>query len=445
MGPLGLKMVSAELAPLGALGRGASALVHRMLYLPEMRIVAVKSLSVFEEAARRQLKNELRVFLEATSDNIVGMLGGFFDEGYVTMVIEHMDRGDLQSYVDKHGPVSEPVAREVATQILKGLYPLHARHQVHRDIKPGNILLCSDGLVKLGDFGLARQLLDTNDYTLTPGGTIVYLSPERVTSNITSTAADIWAFGISLFHILTGHLPVPAEFWRLVQFMAAPEQEMPLKLDGSRFSAALCDFLGQSLRKDHTLRGTASSLLRHPWITGQPFEAFAPQSLMPAAAIAQAGSGASAVPIVAAAAAAASNVASEVKSGHRPAQPTGPPAELPWSGPRTPSASELSNFIAALRGHLWKGKTTWTQTDVAQMAYLAQQMGWAWEPFRQAVEVEAAMHLSGRLFGQPLQQAPQASSAAAATAAGAGAAAASASSPQQQTQQTQQQPTRLKQ
>ncbi len=402
---LGMKILPTQLVSFGHLGRGASALVERMLLLPDMRVVAVKTLSVFQDAGRAQLVNEIRVFANSSSDdNVVGLLGAFSGEGCATLVLEHMNRGDLQSYVESHGPLPESAAREIAKQVLKGLRRLHSKYQVHRDLKPGNILLNSDGMVKLADFGLTHALSHTDDYTVTPGGTIVYLSPERVNKNVTTTASDIWAVGIVIYYVVTGKVPVPGEFWQLMKFMSSPEEDFPMRLDEKVFSAAMRDWLRQCLRKDHLTRATAAQLLQHPWILGQSHIPEPETTTSTSTAAHPEGKSAG-----------GSASSSSSSSGGGVVVPPISPSDLPWTKLRQPSSKELAFLTNALFDTVWKGaKRAWTAQDLTRVNFIAREMGWVAEPVISAFEAK-------------FKQANEAAAAAGAAAAAAGAAGAAPS------------------
>src|ERR1700674_878088 len=108
------------------------------------------------------------------------------------------------------GPLPVDEAVRIAAQILEGLRTLHAANIVHRDVKPGNVLLTAGGEVKLSDFGLARQL-ETDETRLTHDdsllGTFQYLSPEQALGEEVDARSDLYSVGVVLFEMLTGRLP----------------------------------------------------------------------------------------------------------------------------------------------------------------------------------------------------------------------------------------------
>jgi len=208
------------------------------------------------------------------------------------MVLEYMDHGSLADCLTAHGPLPEPVLSSITKTLLGGLKHLHQQLRiVHRDIKPGNILLNSAGQAKLADFGMSGQLANTLSHLASWVGTAAYMSPERISGGSYSFDSDLWSLGLSLWECSMGLFPYgdagerlangppPTEedslddpgrgvcFWELLhQIVEADSPQLP----SGRFSPAFCTFVHQCMRKETTERPTASELLLHPWLTECP-------------------------------------------------------------------------------------------------------------------------------------------------------------------------------
>lgn len=378
---LGMKMSVNDFVFIGDLGKGASANVKRAIHMPTMKLVAVKMLKIYDKSVRGQFKSELLALLKQ-SPNLMNMLGVYFSEGYVTMVLEYMNRGDLQSVIAKYGVMPEDVIRPIARQVLLGLQAMKALHLVHRDLKPGNILCDNKGNVKLSDFGFTKQLDGTDFMTSTGVGTTVYLSPERVRSEAYAFPADIWSVGVTLFYMATGSMPIPSEFFKLLHFMSNPEEEPVLNLDPKKFSAEFRDFVKQMLRKDPKQRGTPENLLKHPFLkplndgTGgsQP----SPSNASPVESKED-----NAPP---------GAVRKKVNPAGGKKKDEGP-ALFPWCAQYFPSNETMEEITGEMKSTVWADKKSWSMADVALLHTVAEQMGVDWETFKSAFEKAFAIRI----------------------------------------------------
>ncbi|KAG6587289.1 serine/threonine protein kinase [Phytophthora cinnamomi] len=280
---------------LGELGHGAGGKVYKALYMPTFRLVAVKVIRVYDQKKRHQMVRELKslyvnfvplataTFASSTDTTQAACeeLVIFYDAytnpevGSVSIVLEYMDGGSLEDYVQsatvgsdgKTGCLSEKEIANVAACGLKGLAFLHEHHQLHRDIKLSNMLINDQGQVKISDFGISRDLESTLAKATTFTGTLLYMAPERISGGMYSYPSDIWSFGLAVMACAIGKLPVPTKdgYWGVVH--AVQEQPSPrLKDYGDNFSPELCDFLDQCLQKNPMYRPPAARLLEHPFI-----------------------------------------------------------------------------------------------------------------------------------------------------------------------------------
>jgi len=262
-----------DLEMLEMLGKGASSMVRRALHKPSGTPLAVKIVNVFDKGKRDQLMRELRTLYSSTFPWLVSFYDCLYDEGAMYIVLEYMDGGSLADLLTAaqltgSGPLSELMLAKVCTRVLAGLQYLHReRHQVHRDMKPGNILLNSSGEVKISDFGLAAELDSTKEMCASFVGTHAYMSPERLGGKHYSFSSDIWSLGITLVECALGRYPYPAYngsnyFVLLSQIINDPPPALP----ADAFSVEFRDFVSLCLRKDPSQRPPAEALLEHPFI-----------------------------------------------------------------------------------------------------------------------------------------------------------------------------------
>lgn len=203
----GRKLGTLELT--GPLGRGGMGTVWEAVDTSLHRRVAVKFLTEAKDDARRRFLREARLAAGLSHPHIVTVHQVAEEAGVPYIVTELMEGGSLDQIVGGMGPMAPAAAAKLLLQAASALEHAHARRVVHRDIKPGNMLLTADGVLKVADFGLARSLGDASDLT-TPGtvvGTPQYLAPELCTGGEPGPATDLYALGCTGWFLLTGKKP----------------------------------------------------------------------------------------------------------------------------------------------------------------------------------------------------------------------------------------------
>jgi serine/threonine-protein kinase len=193
---------------LGELGRGAMGVVYKAEDPSLDRVVALKTIRLGDDAEGRK-EYEKRFFLEAkaagklTHPNIVTIFDFGEEEDLAYMAMEVLEGVDLRARM-RGDPIPVPEAADIALQVAEGLAFAHERGIVHRDIKPGNIMLLERGPVKIMDFGIAR--MRTADHKTSTGvvlGTPRYMSPEQIAGQPVDQRSDIFSLGTVLYEMLT--------------------------------------------------------------------------------------------------------------------------------------------------------------------------------------------------------------------------------------------------
>ncbi|HKW20280.1 MAG TPA: protein kinase, partial [Ktedonobacterales bacterium] len=196
------------------IGRGGMATIHRATDLRMGREVAIKILrEVYSSDPKfvTRFQREARAASALQHPNIVQVFdyGQSGDAYYIVM--ELINGADLRKYLKREGVLTPDRAVEIAHDVALGLGAAHRRTIVHRDVKPQNVLLNDDGLVKLTDFGIASVYKDVDAERLTTTGmtlgTVQYYAPEQAQGEIVTPAADIYALGIVMYEMLTGRTP----------------------------------------------------------------------------------------------------------------------------------------------------------------------------------------------------------------------------------------------
>ncbi|WP_205470838.1 serine/threonine-protein kinase [Nocardioides sp. SYSU D00038] len=174
------------------------------------RPVALKRVAASTELSPEgeRVEREARLSARLNHPNVVAVFDLVDDGPTRWLVMEYVDGVTLSDLVRHHGPLPPDQAAPVLLQAATALEAAHAAGIVHRDVKPSNILVASDGTAKLTDFGIARTLTDPS---LTKTGLVTgspaYLAPEVATGRTATPASDVWSLGATLFHALTGHPP----------------------------------------------------------------------------------------------------------------------------------------------------------------------------------------------------------------------------------------------
>lgn len=159
-----------------------------------------------------RFRDEAKAAARLSHPSIVAIYDTANDDGVEAIVMELIEGLTLRQYLDDHGPLSLADATDLTVQVADALEAAHAARIVHRDIKPGNIMLCADRRTKVTDFGIAKALEEgdrTSDGTML--GTAKYLAPEQVEGEPVDGRADVYALGVVLFEALTGQAPFSAE------------------------------------------------------------------------------------------------------------------------------------------------------------------------------------------------------------------------------------------
>src|ERR1700722_12245264 len=244
-------------------GRGGSSVVWRAYDAELQRGVAVKIMAGAAAAdpnLDRRFHREARRVASMTHPNIVPVYDFGTDRGQSFIVMEYVEGQSLRQILGSSGPLPIPAVAKVAVDTLSALGQAHERGIVHRDVKPGNILVATGGEVKVVDFGVAKSLDETTDLTVLGSfiGTATYASPEQFMGGRIGPESDLYSLGCVLYHCLVGHPPFEAddvEKLILQHRFADPQPVSTVRADVPRsMSAAIMSALDKDPSK--RVRGT---------------------------------------------------------------------------------------------------------------------------------------------------------------------------------------------
>ncbi len=260
------------------IGRGGMGQVFKAEHALMGRHVAVKVLprakaTPDSEAAFRR---EMRILGRLDHENVVRAFDAGYDAQVYYLVTELVPGVDLRRHIRKHGPLDEVSAASVFTQVARALDFAHAQGLVHRDVKPGNILVMDDGRVKLLDLGLAGSTLETEALQLGKKvvGTMDYIAPEQIRSvDDVGPPADIYALGCSMYFALTGEVPFRGGSRNEKMRRHLTETAVPLHRLAPHLSQQLCHVVEAMMAKSVADRiGSAAEVIQRlsRWTPDRP-------------------------------------------------------------------------------------------------------------------------------------------------------------------------------
>ncbi|WP_295153574.1 Stk1 family PASTA domain-containing Ser/Thr kinase [uncultured Ruminococcus sp.] len=193
------------------IGVGGMADVYKAQDVMEDRPVAVKILKPEfsgDEEFLRRFRNESKAIAVLSHPNIVKIYDVGFTDEIQFIVMEYIDGITLKEFIEQQGVLKWKDALHFITQILRALQHAHDKGIVHRDIKPQNIMLFTDGTIKVMDFGIARfSRIDGKTLSDKAIGSVHYISPEQAQGEMTDERSDIYSVGVMLYEMLTGRKP----------------------------------------------------------------------------------------------------------------------------------------------------------------------------------------------------------------------------------------------
>lgn len=242
------------------IGVGGMAVVYKAKCRVLNRYVAIKIL-------REEFLNDPEVIdkfkqesLSAASlghPNIVNVYDTGIEDNIYYIVIEYVKGETLKKYINRKGKLEEKEAIEISKQIAEALKHAHANKIIHKDIKPHNILLTEDGVVKVTDFGIAKaSTSSTINNTSNVIGSVHYFSPEQARGGYVDQKSDIYSLGVVMYEMVTGTLPFDADNHITVAMKQIQENPEPpsLKVKGLKISNNFEEIIMKCLEKHQSYR-----------------------------------------------------------------------------------------------------------------------------------------------------------------------------------------------
>ncbi|CAL6005002.1 Kinase [Hexamita inflata] len=268
----------AEYNIIKSLGKGAFGEAHLIEHKQSQLKYVLKIINTSDMTMqdREDALSEAILLRRFNHPNIVSYHDMFSDITHIYIIMEYADAGDLRRFVETRAlynlPLTEDHVLYYFVQMLLALKHVHDKRILHRDLKGQNIFLTSfkaaDGQtriqVKLGDFGLAKVLLNPNSLAKSQAGTPYYLSPEIIRDTGYNNKSDVWSLGCLLYELCTFQRVFDAKSLGNLLMKILNETQKPI--DDTRFSQDLQDLLNQMLLKNPDQRPSIAQILQLPFI-----------------------------------------------------------------------------------------------------------------------------------------------------------------------------------
>ena len=243
---------------MGVVWRGTDELLNRTVAVKELLSAAEPPTAAGGDAleeSRQRLMREGRIGARLQHPHVISMFDVVVHEDRPWLVMEYLPSQSLAAMITEKGPLEPRVVAEIGRQVADGLAAAHAAGVVHRDVKPGNVLIAEDGRVKLTDFGVSRAVDDVQlTRTGLIAGTPAFLSPEVARGKEPTAGSDVFALGATLYAAVEGRPPfgLDENAYALLHKVATGTVDPPQQ------AGSLTALLMRLLSDDPTLRPTAS-------------------------------------------------------------------------------------------------------------------------------------------------------------------------------------------
>ena len=200
------------------LGQGGFGSVYKVRNASNKKIYILKKILIKEDVSEEEIEKimeEASILSEMKgSENIVKIFDSFMDTKdekiYFNIVLEYCEGLDLRKFINDYKSHNHPIPKYIVNyiikQIINGLKEIHKKNLIHRDLKPENIFITNDFLIKIGDFGITKQLDFINKYANTQIGTLQYMAPEVLNGEKYNQKVDIWSLGCIIYELCCGNI-----------------------------------------------------------------------------------------------------------------------------------------------------------------------------------------------------------------------------------------------
>lgn len=243
-------------------------MVYKAYALESRQVVAIKELNldtVHDEVDDVQREIAMLAELSTTANtNITRYYGSYLSGTKLCIVMDLCAGGSMRTLI-KPGPLEDKHLSIILRELLVAVSYIHSKGIIHRDIKAANVLITSEGFVRLCDFGVAADTSLNSTKRMTMVGTPYWMAPEVIAEGQSYTnKADIWSLGITMYELATGNPPYSDHEAMRAMMLIAKSQ--PPRLEGLRYSALIKDVVAQCLDENPNSRPSADELAKHKYV-----------------------------------------------------------------------------------------------------------------------------------------------------------------------------------
>ena len=247
---------------LDLIGEGAFGKVYRAQRKCTNQIVAIKKIGKKkkQEKELKNLRQEIEILRKLYHENVIQLLDSFETNTEICLVTE-LAQGQLYEILEEDKKLPETEIKFIARQLVAGLFYLHNNNIIHRDIKPQNVLISANGIIKICDFGFARAI-ESKAMITSMKGTPLYMAPELLREYPYNQKADLWSLGVIMYELFVGQPPFYTNSFPTLMNKIMNET---IKYPDS-MSFQFKDFLKGLLVKNHKERWDWNKILEHQFI-----------------------------------------------------------------------------------------------------------------------------------------------------------------------------------
>lgn len=239
----------------GELGRGAMGVVYRAEDAVMGRTVALKTMPMGAASAEAQrLRREAKVAGALSHPGIVTIFDVVEQDGALYICMEYVDGPTLEALLAAKRALSPATILDILRQTAAALDYAHQKGVIHRDVKPGNIMLHDDRQVKIADFGIAKMLVDETTLAGQPLGTPSYMPPEQIQSRPVGGRADQFSLAVIAYELITGQKPFPGYSMASIVYKVCHEAPVPATAHNAALPPAVDSVFARALAKDPASR-----------------------------------------------------------------------------------------------------------------------------------------------------------------------------------------------